>query len=296
MMLRTQIPARRGLRAALGAVGLCALLAMTTGAMAQPKVLAKVNGVEINEDDLRLATEDIAPSIPRQLEGKARESYVLDYLVDEQLLVQEAQAQKLSETPDFAKRMAYLRDKALFETVLAKVAKEATTDANIKQTYDTVAKNQKPDTEYHAHHILLPTEEEAKAVEKRIKGGEDFAKVAGETSKDPGAKGGDLGWFTKDKMVTEFADAVAKMETGQISEPVKSQFGWHIIRLDEKRPKVFPPLDQIRPQVERYVAQKATAEFVTKLRESAKVERTDAPAPAPEAKDAAKPADNNKKK
>lgn len=294
-MPRTQIPARRDLRAALGAVGLCAFLALSASAAAQPKVLATVNGVEITDDDLKLASEDIGPSIPRQLEGKARESYVLDYLVDEQLLVQEAQAQKLSETPDFAKRLAYLRDKALFETLLAKVAKEATTDANIKQTYDTVAKNQKPDTEYHAHHILVPSEDEAKAVAKRLKGGEDFAKVAGETSKDPGAKGGDLGWFTKDKMVTEFAEAVAKMEPGQISDPVKSQFGWHVIRLDEKRPKVFPPLEQIRPQVQRYVAQKATADFVTKLRQSAKIERADAPAPAPEAKDdAAKPADKKK--
>jgi peptidyl-prolyl cis-trans isomerase C len=288
-MSRTQIPARPAVRAALGALGLCALLAMATSAQAQSKVLAKVNGVEITEDDLKLAADDIGPSIPRQLEGKARDSYVLDYLVDEQLLVQEAQAQKLSESPDFAKRLAYLRDKALFETVLTKVAKEAQSEANIKQTYETAAKAQKPETEYHAHHILVPTEDEAKAVLKRIKGGEDFAKVAGETSKDPGAKGGDLGWFTKDKMVTEFADAAAKLEPGQVSDPVKSQFGWHIIRLDEKRPKVFPPLDQIRSQVERYVAQKATAEFVAKLRESAKIERTDAP--APDAKDAAKPAD-----
>ncbi|HMK88498.1 MAG TPA: peptidylprolyl isomerase [Methylocystis sp.] len=277
-MSRHAILIARGRRAVFGGVALCALLA-GVGAPAQAKVLAKVNNVEITDDDLKLATEDIAPSIPRQLEGKARDSYVLDYLIDEQLLVQEAQAQKLAETPDFAKRLAYLRDKALFETLLGKVAKDATSDANIKQTYDTVAKAQKPDTEYHAHHILVPTEDEAKAVYKRVKGGEDFAKVADETSKDPGSKGGDLGWFTKDKMVPEFGDAAAKLEPGQLSEPVKSSFGWHVIRLDEKRPKVFPPLDQIRPQVERYVAQKATADFVGKLREAAKIERAEPPTP-----------------
>ncbi len=273
--------ARPGYGAALGALGLCALL--TTGfaaGAAQAKVLAKVNGVEITDEDVKLAMEDLGPGIPHQLEGKARESYLLDFLIDEQLVVQKAQADKLAEGPEFAKRLAYLRDKALMETLLGRVAKDAATDAAIKATYDEAAKNQKPDTEFHAHHILVNSEDEAKNVAKRIKGGEDFAKVAGEVSKDPGPKGGDLGWFTKDRMVPEFADAVAKMEPNQISEPIKTQFGWHVIRLDEKRPKTFPPLEQVRDQVSRYVVQKAQAELVTKLRDGAKIERTDAPADA----------------
>ncbi len=261
-------------------LGLCALVATAAAVPAQAKVLAKVNGVEITEEDMKLAAEDIGPGVPRQLEGKARENYLLDFLIDEQLVVQKAQADKLAETPDFAKRLGYLRDKALMETMLAKVAKDSVTEAAIKQTYDDAAKNQKPDTEYHAHHILVPTEEEAKAAEKRIKGGEDFGKVAGELSKDPGAKGGDLGWFTKDRMVPEFGEAVGKMEPGQISDPVKSQFGWHVIKLDEKRAKVFPPLDQVHDQVARYVVQKAQSNVVTKLREGAKIERTEAAPPA----------------
>jgi peptidyl-prolyl cis-trans isomerase C len=264
---------------ALGlAIGVCAFFAAAVAVPAQAKVLAKVNGVEITDEDMKLAMEDIGPGIPRQLEGKARETYLLDFLIDEQLVVQKAQADKLAETPDFAKRLAYLRDKALMETLLGKVAKDASTDAAIKQTYDDAAKNQKPDTEYHAHHILVPTEEEAKAAQKRVKAGEDFAKVAGELSKDPGAKGGDLGWFTKDRMVPEFSEAVSKMELGQVSDPVKSQFGWHVIKLDEKRAKVFPPMDQVREQVARYVVQKAQSELVTKLREGAKIERTEPPA------------------
>ena len=191
-------------------LGLCAIFASAFCVPAQAKVLAKVNGVEITDDDLKFALEDIGAGIPRQLEGKARETYLIDLLVDEQLVVQKAQADKLSETPEFAKRLGYLRDKALMETLLGKVAKDAVTDAAIKETYDTAAKAQKPDTEYHAHHILVATEDEAKAAEKRIKGGEDFAKVATELSKDPGAKGGDLGWFTKDRMVPEFGEAVGK--------------------------------------------------------------------------------------
>jgi peptidyl-prolyl cis-trans isomerase C len=280
--------------AAIGALGLAALL--TSGAAwAEGKVLAKVNGVDITEDDMKLAMEDIGPGLPRQLEGKARDSYVLDFLIDEQLVVQKAQAEKVAETPEFAKKLAYLRDKALMETLLGKVAKDAATEAAIKKTYDEAAKNQKPDTEYHAHHILVPTEDEAKAALKRIKGGEDFTKVATEVSKDPGAKGGDLGWFTKDRMVPEFGDAASKLEPGQTSEPVKTQFGWHIVRLDEKRPKTFPPLDQVRDQVARYVVQKAQSDVVQKLHETAKIERTDAAPPPSDASKAAAKADDKKK-
>lgn len=280
--------ARFTTRAAIGAIGLVALTAAV--APAQAKVLAKVNGVEITDEDLKLALEDLGPGIPHQLEGKARDSYVLDFLIDEQLVVQKAQADKLAETPDFAKKMAYLRDKALMETLLGNVAKTAATDAAIKATYDEAAKNQKPETEYHAHHILVPTEDEAKKALARVKGGEDFAKVAGEVSKDPGSKGGDLGWFTKDRMVPEFGDAAAKLKPGELSEPVKTQFGWHIIRLDETRPKTFPPLDQIKDQVARYVVQKAQSELVMKLREGAKIERTDPPADAGKAPAAPAPA------
>jgi peptidyl-prolyl cis-trans isomerase C len=265
-------------RAALGAFSLGVLLTTALGASAQAKVLAKVNGVELTDEDMKLAEDYIGPSIPRQLEGKARENALLDYLIEEQLVVQEAQAEKLSETPDFAKRLAYLRDMALMEALFAKVAKEAATDAAIKQTYEEAAKNQKPETEYHALHILVGTEEQAKAVQKRIKDGEDFSKIATEVSKDLGPKGGDLGWHTKDDWVPEFGEAVAKMEAGQISDPVKSQFGWHIIKLEEKRAKKFPPFDQVRGEVARFVVMNARKSLIGKLRQSAKIERTDAPA------------------
>ncbi|WP_292530835.1 peptidylprolyl isomerase [Methylocystis sp.] len=293
--------ARSLARAALGASALAALLALSAAGAttAAAKTLAKVNGVEITDDDLKLAMEDLGAAVPRQLEGKARETYVLDFLIDEQLVVQKAQADKLAETPEFAKKLAYLRDKALMETLLGDVAQKAATEAAIKQAYDEAAKNQKQETEYHAHHILVPTEEEAKAALKRVKGGEDFGKVATELSKDPGAKGGDLGWFTKDRMVPEFGDAAAKMAPGQISDPIKTQFGWHIVKLDEKRPKVFPPLDQVKDQVARYVVQKAQSELVMKLRDGSKIERADQPAegsPGAKPAEGAKPADPAKKK
>ena len=114
---------------------------------------------------------------------------------------------------------------------------------------------------------------------ERLKKGEDFAKVAGELSKDPGSgkDGGDLGWFTKDKMVKEFAEVAFKVEKGQMSDPVKSQFGWHIIKVEDKRQKPFPTYDQVKDQIERYVVQKAQADLIMKLRAEAKIERKDEP-------------------
>jgi len=165
------------------------------------------------------------------------------------------------------------------EGVLAQVAKTAATDAAIKATYDEEMKKQKPETEIHARHILVATEDEAKSALKRIMGGEEFEKVAKEVSKDPGSEGGDLGWFTKDRMVPEFADAAFKLDVGQMSDPVKSPFGWHLIEILDKREKTPPTFDQVKDQVSRYVVQKAQLAYVTDLRKGAKIEITEPPAP-----------------
>lgn len=247
---------------------------------AAAKVLATVNGKEITDEDVKIAADDLGSSLPPQLEGKARESYILDFLIDGLLVAQKAQADKLDQGPDFAKKLAYYREKLLMETLLGQVAKTAVTDAALKTTYEEAAKAQKPETEIHARHILVPTDADAQAALKRVKAGEDFAKVAKEVSKDPGSEGGDLGWFTKDRMVPEFAEAAFKLEPGQISDPVKSPFGWHIIKVEDKRQKTFPSFDEVKDQVARFVAQKAQGELVAQLRKSAKIERE---TPPPEA-------------
>ncbi|SFK50191.1 peptidylprolyl isomerase [Methylocapsa palsarum] len=268
----------------------CALVLSTASVFAvlpaSAKVLATVNGKDITDEDLRIATEDLGASLPPQIEGKAREAYLLDFLIDGLLVAQKAQADKLDQAPDFAAKLAYYREKLLMETLLGQVAKSAITDASVKAAYEEAAKAQKPEIEVHARHILVPTEADAQAALKRLKAGEDFAKVAKEVSKDPGSEGGDLGWFTKDRMVPEFADAAFKLEPGQRSEPIKSSFGWHIIEVEGKRPKTFPPLADVKDQVNRYVAQKAQSELVQELRKNAKIVRTDPP-PAPAGKDAA---------
>ena len=149
--------------------------------------------------------------------------------------------------------------------------------------------------EVHARHILVETEDDAKAIAAELKKGADFAELAKKKSKDPGASdGGDLGFFTKDQMVPEFSAVAFTLEPGKISDPVKSQFGWHIIKVEEKRNRQAPAFEQVKAQIETYVTRKAQADYVAKLREAAKVERMDKPDEArPTAKpDAAKPADS----
>ena len=268
---------RLSLRA--GAASLALAVTLAAGAVpASAKVLAKVNGVEITDEDLAIARDDLEARLPRELQGPARDKALLDNLIVSKVVAQKAEADKVAASPEFARRLGYMRDKLLTETYLGKLAEAANTDANIQKTYDEVAKSQKPEPEVHARHILVPTEDEAKKALERVKGGEDFAKVATEISKDPGSKGGDLGWFTKDRMVPEFAEAAFKLDKpGQLSDPVKSQFGWHVIKLEERRMKEFPKLEQVRDQVVRYVMQRAEGDEVVKLREAAKIERFDAP-------------------
>ncbi len=249
---------------------------------AAAEVLATVNGINITDDDLRIAAEDLGDSVPRQLDAKGKRQYLLDYLIDGTLVAQKALGEKLDQGPEFAKQVAYYREKVLMEALLTKVARDAVTPANLQKTYEAAANAQKPQEEIHARHILVATLPEAEAVEKRLKAGEDFAKIAAQVSKDSGSDGGDLGWFTREKVVPEFADAAFKLKVGDVSAPVKSEFGWHIIQVLGVRQAQFPPFDAVKAQVTSYVIQKAQTEFVEGLRKDAKIVRTE-PAPVPPA-------------
>jgi peptidyl-prolyl cis-trans isomerase C len=258
------------------ALGFGAAFGLAGPASADPKVLAKVDGAPITEDDVADAMADIGSGLPQKLEGAARQKYVLDYLIDLKLAAKKAATDKLTDTPEFQRKMAYYRDKLAMEELLGSVAKAATTEEAERKAYDEAAKAEPPQQEIHARHILLPTEDEAKAALARVKAGEDFAKVASELSKDPGGEGGDLGWFTKDRMVPEFSEAAFKLKEGEISDPVKTQFGWHIIKIEGIRTKTFPPFDQVKDQAARYVAQKAESEEIAQLHSAAKIELFDA--------------------
>jgi peptidyl-prolyl cis-trans isomerase C len=240
------------------------------------KVVAKVAGVEIRESDLAMAEEDMGQQV-QQLEGAAKRDALVAYVADVIVAAKAAEAKKVTDQKEFKSRIAFIRNKLAMEMLLVQEGKAAATDAAMKKVYDEAVKQQGNEQEVRARHILVPTEGEAKTILAEIKKGTDFAELAKQKSKDPGAaaEGGDLGYFTKDQMVPEFADQAFKMNKGDVSEPVKSQFGWHIIKLEDKRTKPAPTFEAVKDQVEQYVTRRAQAEYITKLRETAKVERLD---------------------
>src|SRR5581483_6478980 len=213
---------------------------------------------------------------------------------DMKIVAKAAEDKKIEDRPDFKARLAFTRNRLLMDNLLASEGKAATTDDAMRKVYEEAAKQIAGEQEVHARHILVETEDEAKAIKAELAKGADFAELAKSKSKDPGgaADGGDLGFFTKDQMVPEFSAVAFSLEPGKISDPVKSQFGWHIIKVEEKRNRKAPDFAQVKPQIETYVTRKAQADYVAKLREGAKVERMDqasnTPAPAP---GAAKPAE-----
>src|SRR3954468_22505649 len=253
-------------------------------------VLAKVNGAEIRASAGALAEGERGPSIA-QMDPASRKDNVLSFLIDMKIVSKEAEDKKIADRDDFKTRLAFARDRLLMDNLLAVEGKAATTDDNMKKVYEEAAKQISGEQEVHARHILVETEDQAKKIESDLKKGADFAELAKKESKDPGASdGGDLGFFTKDQMVQEFSAVAFALEPGKISDPVKSQFGWHVIKVEEKRTRKAPDFDQVKPQIETYVVRKAQADYVAKLRTAAKVERMDQPAETAKP-DAAKPAD-----
>ena len=256
-------------------------IASTAWAADADRVIARVNGIDIKAADLTLADEDIGSNLP--MTGDARRDYLTRYLIDMQLIVQAADTKKLADDEEFKRRLNYARSKLLMERYLQTEGRAAVSDAALHDLYQQVSKEMAGEQEIHARHILVATEDDAKAVFEQLRKGADFATLAKEKSKDPSSsEGGDLGYFTRDRMVPEFADAAFKLQVGQISDPVKTEFGWHIIKLEDKRNRPIPEFDKVKDQLENMVARKALSEQVAKLRADAKIERLEAPpAPAP---------------
>ncbi len=249
-------------------------------AQSDDPVIAKVDGVEVRESDLALAEEDLGNNIPPQVRGDARRDFIISYYTDIMLVAKAAEAMKAAESKEFQARIKFLRAKLLMESILQSEGKKSVTEESMRQVYDHALKQMTGEEEVRARHILVATEDEAKSILADLKKGGDFEAIAKEKSNDPGAaaQGGDLGYFAKDQMVPEFAEVAFKLQKGQLSDPVKSQFGWHIIRVEDKRTKTPPKFEDVKDQVETFVQRKAQAEFVAKLREAAKIERMDKPA------------------
>jgi len=262
------------------------LLAQAAPAATQDKdpLVAKVNGVEIRQSDLAIAEEE-AGQIPPMSPDQKRD-YLVQFMADLIMVSKDAETKKVGDTAEFKQRLEFERRKLLMSNLLQTIGKSALTDEAMHKVYDDAIKGLGEQQEVHARHILVraaagddkaskEAEDKIKAVIVRVKKGEDFAKIAGELTEDPSGKanGGDLGYFTKEQMVAEFADVAFKLDKGQISDPVKTQFGWHVIKVEDKRIKPPPSFDEVKPQIEQFVVRKAQADLVTKMRGEAKVEK-----------------------
>src|SRR6516165_9934383 len=238
-------------------------------------VIARVNGVDIKQSDLALAEEDVGADM-QTVSPDAKRDHLISYLADIIMVTQAADKKNVADNPDFKRRLAFLRNKLLMGFELQEEAKAAISDEALHQTYDDAVRSSGGQEEVRARHILVEKEDDAKAILEELKAGGDFAALAKEKSKDPGAAdGGDLGYFTKDQMVPEFAEVAFKMYPGQLSNPVKTQFGWHIIKVEDKRTKQPPQFEAVKGQIEAFLTRKAQTDFIAKLRQTAKIERLD---------------------
>jgi peptidyl-prolyl cis-trans isomerase C len=263
------------------AAGLVAGLALTSPVLAQDSaekgydastVLATVDGDAITLGNV-IALRDRLPPQYQNLPDDVLMKGLLDQLVDQQLL-----ATALSASPESDPLQVKLAVENERRTVLAGLAAEAAVadavdDAKVQAAYDAQVAAFQPAPEFSAAHILVDSEEKAAALKAEIDGGKDFAEVAKANSSDgSAANGGDLGWFGMGQMVPEFETAVVALEPGQVSAPVKSQFGWHLIKLNEKRETTPPPLDAARPEIENQLRQQALEARLAELRAAAKIE------------------------
>ena len=203
------------------------------------------------------------------------EAQVNDEVVMREIFMQEAEKRGLGASPDYKAQMELARQAILIRDLFADYQKKnPVTDAEIQAEYDKY-KAQAGGTEYRASHILVEKEEDAKSLIAQIKGGSKFEDVAKKNSKDPGSaeKGGDLDWANPGSYVPEFSQAMTKLQKGQMTEtPVKSQFGWHIIRLDDTRAAQFPPLAEVKGQIQQRLGQMKLAKFRDELRAKAKTD------------------------
>jgi len=192
---------------------------------------------------------------------------VLRGLVSERLIYAEAQKAGTDKDPEVKKHIAQLEKQLVMQAFMEQQAKSLVTDDQLHAAYAEKVAGLKGQEEIKARHILVATEAEAKAIEAQLKKGGDFDKIAKEksTDKSSGANGGDLGWFTKDKMVPEFGDAAFKLKKGDISAPVKTSFGWHVIKVEDRRPVQPPSFEESKDALQGELANKAVQGYVEGL-------------------------------
>ncbi len=240
-------------------------------------VVATINGEAITEADLTLAEGELSQQFA-QLPPEQRRAAALSAAIEIKILADKAVAEGLDKDADFQRRAAFLTQRALHGWVVEKEVVGKITDEEIRARYDQEIAAQPPVNEVHARHILVKTREEADAIVKQLDGGADFEKLANEHTSDPSGKtnGGDLGYFGPGQMVPEFDKAAQALEVGAYSkEPVQTQFGWHVIKVEDKRAKQPPAFDQVKEQVKSLLIRDKYFALVKETRAAAKVEIPD---------------------
>ncbi len=202
-------------------------------------VLAKVDGLEITQKDLENMMRLISPDALKRISSNNREQAFLNEMINQKLIYLEAKEQKLDETPEFLTQLEFLKENFLMQIAVKKIMDEVSVSEEEKKSFYEQNKDIfVEDEKVEASHILVDTKEEADKVYSMVKAGEDFSKIAQEYSSCPSkSSGGSLGKFGKGQMVSEFEEAAYALEEGKISEPIKTQFGYHVIKLDKKYPK-----------------------------------------------------------
>lgn len=260
----------------LAALAFTAFVAFQAPAYADDAVVAKVGNLEIHQSELDLAVANLDPQLA-QLPDDQKKVAALSAAIDVKLLAADATAEKLDQTDDFKKRMQYLTDRELHNAYFKKHVVDTVTDADVKARYDKEVAALPKQEEVHARHILVKTEDEAKDVIKQLDAGKDFAELAKEKSTDPNKDdGGDLGYFSRGRMVKEFEDAAFALEKGTYSKtPVKTDFGYHVIKVEDKRDAPPPAFEQVQDQVRQLVMRDKYLALLNQAKASSQVEIMD---------------------
>jgi len=259
------------------AVSVAVSVALLSPMAAHAQNIAIVNGKAVPKARVEALIKQVSAQaaaqgqqLPPDIEQRARDKVVLD-----EIYLQEAEKRGLAANPEYKTQMEQARQAVLVQTLFNDFQKKnVTTDAEIKSEYEKF-KGKAGGTEYRARHILVEKEDEAKAVISKIKAGAKFEDVAKKESKDPGSgeNGGDLDFAGPGSYVPEFSQAMIKLKKGEMTDaPVKSQFGFHIIRLDDTREAKFPPLEEVRAQIEQRLGQMKMSAFRDEIRARAKTD------------------------
>jgi len=244
-----------------------------TAEAAKSAVAATVNGKQITQEMLDTFSQAVMGNSPEPATDEQK-TQLLDQLINMTLAAQAAEKDGLQKDPKVAGRLDLLRTQILAEAASEKfVESQPVTDADLKAEYDTQVAGMPK--EYKARHILVDDKEKAESIVRDLQAGGDFSKIAAKESKDSSGKaGGDLGWFSPQTMVKPFADAVQALEKGKYTTaPVQSEFGWHVIILDDVRSPEAPKFEDVKPQVEMFVQRKKLQEYLDGLRTAAKIQK-----------------------